>query len=509
MNRVVTVGLLLYVSTVFTSAQIQLTEIMYDPSGSDTGREWIEVQNTGGSTIDFTTWKFFEANVNHGIDQIEGYPKDLQAGEFGVVVSDKAKFLIDFPNFSGKLFKSSFSFSNTGETLAFKNDTDVIVDQYSYDSTLGAAGDGNSLYKGSSWSAALPTPGIATSGSDGGGQTGNISGTTQNVGTAATTNPVVTGSGSVYVAPQLSGTITTPSIAFAGVETVLHAKAFISGGKDVQNPQFSWNFGDGTVGYGPSVRHIYKYPGTYHIALGITAPTENNSIPVLEHGSLIVVAPEIAVSEGRDENGGTYVVLENKTKYLLDVSSWIIQRGGFSGERYTLPKNTFIGAFASVRISEEVTLFKNDGIQRGVEILFPNRVIAAHYNPAPVIAQTTPALVSLPIPPAPRLKTYASSEATAPKLVLAAQQTNAVVPLKIDVSSTLRAVEEPAQTGSATATASTSMFAAIGTLPEENNPSFLWYIVLLLLITIMGGIYLVTKKESTLADEYTITDDGK
>lgn len=511
MNRVAIVGLLLCLNTFSVSAQMQITEIMYDPSGSDTGREWVEVQNTGGSAIDFTAWKFFEADTNHGIASTTLEHTTIEPQEFVIVTTDRNKFLVDFPSFTGKIFKSSFSLSNTGEVLAFKNDTGVVVDQYMYDTALGAAGDGNSLHKGSTWNAAPPTPGAAVNNSGGGGQTGNPTPTPQNVGTAATTSPVITGSGTVYVTPQLSGTITVPSVSFAGVETVLQGKAFISGGKDVQNPQFSWNFGDGTTGFGPSVTHLYKYPGTYHIALSITAPTEHNAIPVLEHGTLTVVAPEVSVSEGRDENGGAYVILENKTKYLLDVSSWIIQRDGFLGEQYVLPKNTFIGAFASVRFSQETTQFKNDGIQRNVEILFPNRVVVARYEPRQAVSQTTSALVSVPVEPTPRLKTYASAGTTTTRPPLVTQSANGVVADKTQVSNVPSDSGKSLQTEPLATTSDTSVsaLAAVGVSPQEKSSSLLWYVLPLLLITMCGGIFLAIKKEPTVTDGYTIIEDGK
>ena len=53
-------------NTTIVSALV-ISEIMYDPQGSDTDREWIEVLNDTQSSIDMTGWKFFEANTNHGL----------------------------------------------------------------------------------------------------------------------------------------------------------------------------------------------------------------------------------------------------------------------------------------------------------------------------------------------------------------------------------------------------------------------------------------------------------
>ncbi len=394
------------------SAQVAITEIMYDASGTDTGREWVEVQNTSGSSLDFTTWKFFEANVNHGIDQVDGYAKELLTGEFGVVITDKVKFLLDYPSFTGKLFKSSFSLTNTiGESLAFKNDAGTVVDQYSYDVTLGAAGDGNTLQKnGSVWTAALANPGFAFSGTGSGGSGG--AGTTTATTTATTTpptggsgggtgtttpptststTPVVYGSGSVFALPQLYGTITSPQITLAGVDTLFQGKAYVTGGKEINYAQYGWNYGDGTIGTGASTTKRYKYPGVYAMAMDASASIGNNNTTSIEYGSITVVAPDVRIEEGRDEEGNGYMLVTNKTSYRVDVSSWIIRRGGVDGERYQFPKNTFIMPFTSVRISDEAAQFRYNGPLQHSELQFSNGKIVAMYDP---LGSTLPVAVA-------------------------------------------------------------------------------------------------------------------
>ena len=36
-----------------------ISEIMYDLPGADTGREWVEVQNTSSEEVSFLKWKLF------------------------------------------------------------------------------------------------------------------------------------------------------------------------------------------------------------------------------------------------------------------------------------------------------------------------------------------------------------------------------------------------------------------------------------------------------------------
>src|SRR3989344_1169913 len=97
--------------TVHAESSLKITEIMYDLPGSDSGREWIEVYNAGSADIDLSLFKFFEANTNHGLVTI-GSPT-LAAGAFAIVADNPVNFSVDWPSFSGLVFDSSFSLSNT------------------------------------------------------------------------------------------------------------------------------------------------------------------------------------------------------------------------------------------------------------------------------------------------------------------------------------------------------------------------------------------------------------
>ncbi len=143
----------------FTFAGIEINEIMYDlKTGSDDGREWIEVYNNGSETVDFSTYKFFEAETNHKLSLVSGSAK-LEPYSYVLIVSDFAKFKIDWPNLSASIFDSTFSLNNGGESIAIRNEEDLI-DKYFYNTNSGGAGDGKSLQKiNGAWQSATPTPG--------------------------------------------------------------------------------------------------------------------------------------------------------------------------------------------------------------------------------------------------------------------------------------------------------------------------------------------------------------
>lgn len=531
------VGLMACVSLVCATSlsfgQVIITEIMYDPSGSDTGREWIEIQNTSTSAIDLTSWKFFEANVNHGISEVAGYTTLLQPNGFAVIVSDKEKFLIDFPSFSGALVKSSFSLNNTGELLAMKNNEGVITDQYTYDVSIGANGDGNSLQKnGASWLAALANPGLTSGGGSTGGsdpgtgatsttatsttqatstppsQGGGSQGTSTSSNQTAPSNaPIVTGSGGVYVVPQLFGAMIVPQVTLAGVAATFSGQAFTFGGKQVPNPRFAWNFGDGNISHGATTTHTYRYPGTYHIALDVTATFNNNETSVLEHGSVQVIAPDVGIFEGKDGEGFLYTQIDNNTKYTVDISSWIIRRGNSSDEHYVLPKNTFIAPFTSIRIGQDVTHFKNDNVLKKVELLFPNQKKVAEYDPllgsneaemsVPDQAETVPVSV-------PAMKAVTNSSLRSVAIATSSLQASA------PPSSVATSTPETVETALPTSTPQTEQAASVGAVSSDDTRSIVWFLLPLAVLLVGSALVLTRKeKESSVLEDYTIIEDGK
>ena len=157
------IGLSIVLLPLSVNAEIVISEIMYDLPGSDSGREWIEIQNTGASAADISGWKLFEGNTNHGIaTTTEEQSFVLLPGAYAVIADSKEAFRLDWKFFGGLLFDSSFSLSNTGETIALRDGTLSAIDTVIYTSALGANGDGKTLFRtGNSFFPGKPTPGNA------------------------------------------------------------------------------------------------------------------------------------------------------------------------------------------------------------------------------------------------------------------------------------------------------------------------------------------------------------
>lgn len=162
-NKIFFIGII-FVFLIVNVSAIRINEVMYNPNGTDSGREWIEIHNDGNENINLTGWKFYEEGSNHGLSLKQG-DLILEINEYAIITSNEISFLLDYPNYAGTILDSSWaSFSNTEETLALKNSSLDIVFEITYDDTWGANGNGKSLqYCSGSWIEAEPTPGSINS----------------------------------------------------------------------------------------------------------------------------------------------------------------------------------------------------------------------------------------------------------------------------------------------------------------------------------------------------------
>ncbi|HIH39681.1 TPA: lamin tail domain-containing protein [Candidatus Woesearchaeota archaeon] len=144
---------------VCSSYGLKFNEIMYDVVGSDDDREWLEIYNENNSSINIQSWKFFEDGTNHNIVSVLG-DYMLNSEEYAVVAEDPLVFLANYPNYTETLFDSTFSLSNTGETIALKNKTGQVQDNFTYSFIMGGNENGYSIgLRNDIWKETFPSPG--------------------------------------------------------------------------------------------------------------------------------------------------------------------------------------------------------------------------------------------------------------------------------------------------------------------------------------------------------------
>lgn len=384
--------LLLVGQTVF--AELVLNEIMYDlKTGADDGREWVEILNNGASEITIATssWKFFEGGSNHELSLYQGEAL-ISPGGFAVIADNPQKFLADWPGFGGIIFDSSFSLSNSGESVALKSNTMTVVDQFSYAAGMGGAGDGKSLQKiAGAWSGSAPTPGAAnaSSGADSGdppnstatssdnqntdqnrsSETGNSSGSDDS--SASNGNQT-----SWPAEPQIFSRIIGPSSVIAGADIVLRGEALGLEKKPLENARFFWNFGDGAIAEGLSALHSYNFPGKYVVVLEASSGKFSGSsrLQIEVIPTPIIIKSLTVGPQGKIEIG-------NEANIEIDLSWWRVRSGN---QFFTIPKNTKILPKSSLALSPTVMGFPLGDAD--VAILYPNGAVALSYQkPTPSI----------------------------------------------------------------------------------------------------------------------------
>lgn len=347
-------------------ANVFISEIMYDLEGSDNGREWVEIKNNG-IQVDLTGWKFFEANVNHGLTLVQGNVS-IPQNEFAIIADNAEKFLLDWPNFSGTIFDSSFSLSNTGETIILRDAGLADIDSVSYSSDWGAGGDANSLQKiEDKWVSSVSTPGGVNTEKtveqesphlyQGGGTV--VGGSESGSGSVSEPKPV-----------QFYSYAGEDKLALAGAEVYFEGQAKGVSDDIISKVRFLWNFGDGTVGEGRNIKHIFQYPGSYIVNLdtsfGSYSDSDSVKINVSEAG---IYVSEIKPSLPSALGGGGWVEIKNESTKIADVSGFGIQINDskvFSFSKDTkLTANSFL-VLDSLTLGLEIPSFGE------IKILYPN-----------------------------------------------------------------------------------------------------------------------------------------
>ncbi len=384
----VSVFLLLLLSIpILARAQLAITEVMFDVPGTDTGREWIEVQNVGAETLVLSEWKLYEAEVNHGLTT-DGSDA-LAPGSFAIIADDPAKFRVDWPAYSGLVMNSAFSLNNAGESLALrccgKDATDRDTVSYTGDS---GAGDGNSLHRnGSSWTLGAPTPGS-------GAIAAPIVSEEQQETREAESTPSTSATKSGGAISLEAGTDRT---VLAKSSIQLHARVVDTKKQVVETAGVVWNLGDARSATGAAITHTWGYPGKYRVSVRATHRGEfDDDAFVVE-----VVAPEFDFVRFDDGSVG----LRNRSHRDADVSRWRIHD---ESKNFVIPDGTIVLKGVLLRVAPETIGFMTtrpslhypDGSVYATSVMYRDdapEIIAQVVVPAPPPREPEPELeVALP-----------------------------------------------------------------------------------------------------------------
>jgi len=364
-------------SPLYSFASVSISEVMYDPTGSDDGHEWIEVYNSGAS-FDLSKWKLFEGGTNHGISAYSG-GSSLATGGYAVLVDNPSKFLTDWPSFSGQIFDTVFSggLNNTnGEIVILRSDSLTDIDSITYSPALGANGDGNSLQKvGSSFTASSPTPGSAINGGSPPSTSGGGSTSTETSGSSSASSTSSNSGGSYFIEPKISVSAGGDRVVVASAGTVFEGRVQGLKGEAISNARLVWNFGNGEGREGRSVLYAFPYPGRYVVILDASSEIYSATTRLI----VTVVPAQVSVTEVNSD----FVEITNSSNIELNLGLWQLTA---DGQIFRFPANTILFPHESVAISNIATGLTPSS-PRAVTLLYPNGTLAAAYGTELIVAR--------------------------------------------------------------------------------------------------------------------------
>jgi uncharacterized protein YkvS len=326
-------------------ASIKINEIMYDLPGSDTGREWVEVKNDSGGGVDISAYYFREGGTSHKLIPYSG-GNNINANSYAVIADNPEKFLVDNPSFSGVLFDSSFSLSNTGEALSILNG-DTIEDSVNYESSLGGNGDGNSLsLVSNSFVSGTPSPGKENIKTTTTLDSGATSASQQASSSSNQVESNQSNSSSWPVEQQVFADAGPDKTTFVGIPLKFDGVLLGLKKEPIDNARFIWNFGDGGVSEGKTVSHIYYFPGKYLVSMqGVSGHFSNGDTLAVEVNEI-----NIYISSFKSGQEG-FVEIVNKSSNSVNVSGVIISDGV---NDFSIPDNTIILGKSSIKFPNKL-----------------------------------------------------------------------------------------------------------------------------------------------------------
>lgn len=308
---------------------IVINEIMYNPTGADSGHEWLEIVNVSTST-DYainSSWRFNDGG-NHLLSVIQG-DGSLSAGQYGVIAENSGIFLQDYPDYQGILINTVMSLANTQDTLSLSIDSgQTLFATTTYQAAWGGADNGFSLERinllsgdqAQDWQqsfVASGTPGRI-----------NSQAPRQDEEEVIVTNS----SPIVEIGPDVSARV-GESISFT-------ASATDPEGGELS---FVWDFGDGITSSARVVSHLYNQAGSYNVLLNVSdghnLASDTLAVSVSEileenqqqnHQAPLpsIIINELLPNPSGPDSEQEFIELYNPNNSYVDLSSWRLVDAG-------------------------------------------------------------------------------------------------------------------------------------------------------------------------------------
>ncbi len=393
MKKIILVGFLfLFIPTAFARAAIIFTEIMYDPQGTDTKHEWVEIHNenttesitlVGGSGNG--SWRFNDGS-NHYLSASTTYGSmTISADGYAILADDVPTFISDHPGFSGTVIGTSIDLPDTNGTAKIIDGGGNVLDSVDYSKTQGAFNDGNSLQKNSSgiWVSAQSTPGYATLDSSASDINQNNSQNSTNTSTNSVNNSAsstdVSNQSVSINSPQAN--ILVPKTAIAGVPIFITPSLFGVNVTLYTSKSLHFTFGDGSERYDSfpnEFEHTFLYPGTYVVNFEYLKNSYSKSKTGNLYSRKIIEVFPAPVEISKVNIDGS-IEISNPGSREIDMSDWVL-RSILQPEIYfIIPSGTVILPGKKIELAKSITGFSFQNLKE-IELSIPSGTAVSVYD---------------------------------------------------------------------------------------------------------------------------------
>ena len=343
-----------------TNAQVIFTEIVYNPDGTDSGREWIEVYNSGNTDVDLSAYTLIESGSNHTIRSWNDGSTIISPGEYGILADNPEKFLIDYQSYSKVLLDSAFSLVNSGEEIIISNASDITDDSVIYSPDWGGDGTENSLQRnGDIWIPAIPTPGEENA--EISVDEGDIDDTDDSGGDDSTSTHDNQDDISDYEFKN------TYEVDVGRERYVLVNKSVEfrvdESGEDEGSNKVYWSFGDGGYSKSDEPKHIYYWPGIYNVV----ATSKRGDMQAVSRTKVYVSSLQIEV-EPIFWGKGVDILLKNNSKDEVNIGGFVVKT---DIDSFKIPQNTILDGGQVIIFSHKVTRLEYEK-ERKIHFFYPS-----------------------------------------------------------------------------------------------------------------------------------------
>lgn len=336
----------LFLLPIFAQAEVIISEISWMGNSSSANAEWIELQNTGGSSVNLSGWTLKAEDGTPSIN-LSG---SISAGAYALLERSSDATV---PGVSALVIYTG-ALGNDGEHLVLRDGNGNIIQNLNFSSGWPA---GNNTTKetmqwnGSIWITAEPTPGAVNATFDS-GSTGN-QGT--GIGTQQDADNEDSNSGSSSASSVITGKkeekirYDRELIEIKAVNTNIPVGTPVKislftrdlDGSNIVRGNFFWNMGDGTefiLNKNEKFEHVYEHEGSYVITVRYHSSYFEGIEPNATSRLTINVTSSGVVVSAIHFDGG--IELRNTTGLEIDLTNWSLN--DTSGKKFTIPYGTYI-----------------------------------------------------------------------------------------------------------------------------------------------------------------------